>query len=308
MNKIIMTKEFKKVSHLFSTLAFCTTLSVVTAGVWSNLHHSQSSNSSSKAQLKLQDELVLHLLEEELHHKVRQSLPSVQTMLGQLSTVSTAPVSTPSKVSTAMKVTDVADEKNFFIYHTHNRENWSTVPKATITLLGKTLAMQLEQNGIGTVTSNVDYASTVASYKWASSYRYSRVTVKEAMNKYPKLNYFIDIHRDSQTHGYTTAQLKGENYAQVFFIIGRENPHWQANEYFAKRIHNFLQKKYPGISRGIWGKTAQNGNGEYNQSLSPNSILIEVGGIDNTMEESNRTIAALAEAFTQIYTEDQGVK
>lgn len=96
----------------------------------------------------------------------------------------------------------------------------------------------------------------------------------------------IDIHRDSQRHGKTTALINGKNYAQVYFILGHANKNWKQNEAFANKIHQLLEKNYPGISRGIWGKSSGNGNnGEYNQTLSPNSVLIEVGGIDNSADE-----------------------
>ena len=47
-------------------------------------------------------------------------------------------------------------------------------------------------------------------------------------------------------------------------------------------------------------KGFQTGNGVYNQDLSGQAILIEVGGVDNTEEELNRSIDALAKAFGSI--------
>jgi stage II sporulation protein P len=88
--------------------------------------------------------------------------------------------------------------------------------------------------------------------------------------------------------------INGKDYAQVYFIIGHGNKNWRENEAFANKIHAKLEKEYPGISRGIWGKSSANGNGEYNQSLSPNSFLIEIGGVDNTLQESYRTADILA--------------
>lgn len=45
------------------------------------------------------------------------------------------------------------------------------------------------------------------------------------------------------------------------------------------------------------------GNAEYNQSLATDSALIEIGGIENTLEESYRTVDALAEVVSEIYFE-----
>ncbi|MNP38900.1 Stage II sporulation protein P (SpoIIP) [compost metagenome] len=91
----------------------------------------------------------------------------------------------------------------------------------------------------------------------------------------------------------------------MYFIIGHENKNWRQNEAYANSIHKRLEKVYPGISRGIWGKTADQGNGEYNQSLSPNSIVIEIGGIDSTMEELERTSRVLADIVADVYFADQ---
>src|SRR5690606_32859169 len=149
--------------------------------------------------------------------------------------------------------------------------------------------------------SNVDYMTAIEDYRWELSYKYSKNTVVEAMSRHEGLTYLFDIHRDSQPRGYTTATIDGKAYAQVYFIIGKGNPDWRENESFAARIHGRLEERYPGISRGIWGKDASSGNGEYNQSLSPNSLVIEIGGIENTLEECYRTADALAEIIAELY-------
>jgi stage II sporulation protein P len=198
-----------------------------------------------------------------------------------------------------------------FIYHSHNRESWipelktdtndPTSPTINVTLLGKRLALKLKSEGIGAVDSSVDYASAIKNYNWALSYKYSKKTVIDALSSNKDLKFLFDIHRDSQRRKYTTATINGKDYAQVFFIIGHANPNWRKNEAFANEIHEALEKKYPGISRGVWGKTTANGNGEYNQSLAPDSVLIEIGGVDNTLEESYRTVDALAGVIAKLY-------
>jgi stage II sporulation protein P len=206
-----------------------------------------------------------------------------------------------------------------FIYHSHNRESW--VPELegvkhpneaydeeiNITLLGKRLAKRLEEEGIGTKVSDKDYPSAIRDFNYNHSYSYSLKTVQEAAITYPELQYYFDIHRDSQKRGLTTATIGGVDYAQVYFIIGKQNPNWQQNEAFAQRIHDKLEELYPGLSRGILGKNAQTGNGEYNQHISPNAILIEVGGPENTLEESYRTIDVLAEVLSELFWEAEKV-
>lgn len=209
---------------------------------------------------------------------------------------------------------DSTDDQLVFIYHSHNRESWfpvvggksddPTSTKQNITLVGKRMADKLEELGIGAADSDFDYPTMIKNYKWVQSYKYSRQIVKEALSANKQLKYIFDIHRDSQKRKYTTTTINGKDYAQVFFIIGQENPNWRENEKLATQIQKALEAKYPGISRGIWGKTSKEGNGEYNQSLSTGSLLMEIGGVDNTLEESYRTADAVAEVVAELYWGD----
>lgn len=206
-------------------------------------------------------------------------------------------------------------KKVVFIYHSHNRESYYPELKAgnkdansdtvNVTLVGKRLAKQLESLGLGAVQSSKDYSATVKGYNWNYSYKYSLQTVRSALATNKDLKFFFDIHRDSQRRKKTTATIKGKDYAQVYFIIGHRNPDWRENEAFANSIHERLEKEYPGLSRGVWGKTAANGNGEYNQSIAPDSVLIEIGGVDNTLEECYRTADVLAKEIAEIYWDQQ---
>lgn len=210
----------------------------------------------------------------------------------------------------------VSKKKAVFIYHSHNRESFFPELKDTkyaeddnknITLVGLRLADKLKELGIGAVHSNKDYASTTKNYNWSYSYKYSEQTVQEAVAANPDLQFFFDIHRDSQKRKKTTVSIKGVDYAQVFFIIGQRNPHWDQNYEFAKKIRDRLEEGHPGITRGVWNKSVSSGHGEYNQSISPNSVLIEIGGVDNTFEEAYRTADVLAKVIADLYWDAEKV-
>lgn len=223
-----------------------------------------------------------------------------------------APTATPSpEPSPAKKTTD--GRKVVMIYHSHNRESFlpelkgikdpdsAFDSKTNVTLVGKRLADKLEDLGVGAVDYNSDYSSTEKGYNFAYSYKYSQKTVKEAFVSHPDLQFVFDIHRDSLNREKTTTTIGGKDYAQVYFIIGQKNPDWRKNEKFASQIQERLEKSMPGISRGIWGKTPNEGNAEYNQSQSPNSVLIEIGGPYNTLEECYRTADVLAAQIADMY-------
>jgi stage II sporulation protein P len=221
----------------------------------------------------------------------------------------------PDTVSPSSGVHTTGGRKVVFVYHSHNRESWfpelkpgtkePNSGKINVTLVGKRLANQLEAKGVGATHSSRDYAATQQGYNWNFSYKYSQQTVRTALADNHNLKFFFDIHRDSQRRSKTTATIKGKDYAQLYFIIGHRNPNWKDNEAFASQIHGTLEKEYPGLSRGIWGKTAANGNGEYNQSISPDSVLIEIGGVDNTLQECYRTADVLADVIADLYWQNQ---
>jgi stage II sporulation protein P len=208
--------------------------------------------------------------------------------------------------------------KVFFIYNTHNRESWvHAVPEAraknnpdlamdskkNVTLVSRRLAQTLEKNGIGSSVGTTDFTGRLINRgaPYALSYAESLKAVKAVMAQNRDLDYFIDIHRDSLRRKSTTVALDGKSYAQIHFVVGMRNKNWEKNQQFALKVHNVVEKKYPGLSKGIFGK--KGGNGEYNQSVSPNAILVEVGGVDNTLEECYRTADVLAEAIAEVYWE-----
>lgn len=210
-----------------------------------------------------------------------------------------------------------AGRKVVFVYHSHPRESWVPELKVSnaneaedsqknVTLVGKRLTDKLEEQGIGSVHSGVDYPTNVPGYNWNYSYKYSLQTVKEAFTQNKDIAFLFDIHRDSAARDITTASIGGTDYARVYFIVGKKNERWEQNEAFARKIHNKLEAEYPGLSRGIWDK-GSGGHAEYNQSVSPNSILIEVGGPYNSLEESYRTADILAKTISGLYWEAEKV-
>ncbi len=216
--------------------------------------------------------------------------------------------------------TPVDRNSEVLIYHSHAREAFnplvgtastnptSAIPTKNIMQVGSFIANELKSKGVSAIHLQDDFPSYMKDYSHKYSYKYSRQSVKAALAQNTKLTYLLDIHRDSKRHKKTTIEINGISYAQLYFIIGQENKNWRQNEAYANSIKKLLEKSYPGIIRGIWGKTAEQGNGEYNQSLSPNSILIEMGGVDSTKEELQHTARVLADAISDVYFADQKAK
>ncbi|GBG06499.1 hypothetical protein PAT3040_01026 [Paenibacillus agaridevorans] len=202
-------------------------------------------------------------------------------------------------------------DSRVYIYHTHNRESWKNVARSTaggayddkevnITLVGKHMASTLKQRGIPTISENADIAARLTEQKlnYSQSYAESGKAVANAISSHASLSYFLDIHRDADLPRSTTAVTIGKKtYARVMFVIGMANPNYKENKKLADALHTLLNKKYPGLSRGVLLKGSSNGNGEYNQSVSSGSLLLEFGGVNNTLQENLSTAEAFAEVF-----------
>lgn len=210
------------------------------------------------------------------------------------------------------------DKYTVFIYHTHNRESFyphirgekgETSPfhkDINITLVGQRFAEKLKEKGIGVIVDTTDIGAILGerNLHYGHSYSVSREVVQEAMATNQDLRYFIDFHRDAARRQTTTTTINGETYAKIFFVLGESHPHYSRNEQFAMDFNRRIKEKYPNLTRGIVRKSKQDGNGVYNQDLSPNSILIEIGGPENTLDELYRTADLLAEIFAEYYWED----
>ncbi|PLS01210.1 stage II sporulation protein P [Neobacillus cucumis] len=208
-----------------------------------------------------------------------------------------------------------------YVYFTHNRESYLPYLKGVtdpdlayhsqinVTKIGDQLKRSLADRGIGSFIDKTDIQASLneKGWKFPKSYDESRSVVQTAMANNHDLHYFIDIHRDSQRKDKTTVTINGKSYAKVAFIIGGKNPNYEKNAKFATELHNRLQKKYKGLSRGVIIKNAAGSNSIYNQNLSENAILIEFGGVDNTFDELNRSADALADVFSDFYWQAEKV-
>jgi stage II sporulation protein P len=218
-------------------------------------------------------------------------------------------------------VLTTGDRKVVYIYFSHNRESYlphlkgETDPdrayhsKFNVTNIGDKLKVALEANGVGAEVSKTDVMGNLNKKKlgFGQAYQESRPMVQTAMAQNRDLQYFIDIHRDSKRKKDTTATIKGKSYARLAFVIGAEHSNYEQNLELASKLHQQLNKKYPGISRAVIEKSGKDTNGKFNQDLSGKAILIEFGGVDNTFEELYRSAEALADVFSGYYWQAEKV-
>lgn len=214
----------------------------------------------------------------------------------------------------------VPEEASVLIYHTHTWEAFlpnlsgATKPNEAVSHdetknivnVGTMLKEELFKYNIQTqhVKDNVATELKEKNWSYPDSYKASREIATAALAKNDKVEYILDIHRDSVDKEITTTTINGEPYARLFFIVGKENKFYEENLQYVTELNKKLNTEYPSISRGVFQKSKAQGNGLYNQDLSEKALLIEIGGYANNNEEIRNTVKAFAKVFSEMYEGD----
>ncbi|HHX16992.1 MAG TPA: hypothetical protein GX725_03700 [Mollicutes bacterium] len=199
------------------------------------------------------------------------------------------------------------DNPRVYIYNSHQLENYNDKNleiyniTPNVMMASYMLKEKLNDLGIGAIVNEFNLAEFIRINNWqhGDSYKASRIFTLDAKNKYNTLEYYIDIHRDAIKHDAGTIKINNKDYARTLFVVGLENPNYKSNLELANTLHAKINKLYPGLSRGVIKKQGKGVDGVYNQDISPKSMLLEVGGYENSIEEVMNTI----EAFSKILFE-----
>ena len=198
-----------------------------------------------------------------------------------------------------------------YLYNTHQSEEYKPSTYAefsinpTVIMNNYILEDIFNKNGYKTIVEENSISDILNNNNWnySNSYKASRILLEKSIITYPTLKYFIDIHRDSLPRDKTTITIDDKEYAKVLFIVGLENNNYQSNLELTEKINNKLNELYPNLSKGIYKKSGPGVNGVYNQDFSSNTILIEIGGYENTTNEVLNTSIAFSKAFMEVINE-----
>ena len=199
------------------------------------------------------------------------------------------------------------------LYFTHSHEAFEPITKAkngkimvshqseNIMKIGEKLKAQLVFNGVETDVLPIDNAREMSKngVLFSRAYKAIRPHIEKRI-KEVKYDLIIDLHRDSIGPDRTTIVQGGEKYAKVAFVIGTEHPNFTRNEAMAKHLKNEMELLVPGITRSLIKKGGHGVDGKYNQDLHSSLILVELGGIGNSEDELNRTVAVIAKAAASV--------
>lgn len=196
-----------------------------------------------------------------------------------------------------------SDAPQVLIMHTHATEDYrmseglwiapgdtarSTDSSRNMCAVGRVITDTLNAAGIRTLHDETlnDYPS------YTGSYANSRAVVQRYLEQYPSIRVVLDVHRDAieNDSGARTAPvctIGGRQSAQVMIICGCDNgttvtlPEWRQNLRFAAAWESAMEGLYPGLTRPVLFSYRF-----YNQDLTTGSLLIEVGGHGNNLNEA----------------------
>ena len=203
--------------------------------------------------------------------------------------------------SFAAQLTD--DGPQVLIVHSHGSEAY-TMPAGqeytptgsfrtdndacNVVRVGDEIAAALSERGISVLHDRTLH--DVPDYN--DAYPHSLASVEDYMEKYPSLVFVLDVHRDAieTENGSRMAPVctvNGRQAAQVMIICGCDNgttvslPNYRLNLRFAAAWETAMEGLYPGFTRPVLFSYRF-----YNQDLTPGSLLIEIGGHGNNLNEA----------------------
>lgn len=176
------------------------------------------------------------------------------------------------------------------IYHTHSGESYVPTEgesmvegRGGVYGVGATIKSVLSEFGIEGIQSDAIHNPSGS----ASMYIQSRRTAMELVKA--GADALFDVHRDTAPIREYAKTVEGKEVAKALLVLGRQNPNIKANEELVFKFRDKASELYPGLIRGVF--YAQ---GMYNQDLSPQSFLIEVGTAGNTRAEAEAGAALFA--------------
>lgn len=200
-----------------------------------------------------------------------------------------------------------------YIYNSHQTESYSkTYLEAynitpNVLMASYLLKEKLDKLNVPTIVeeSNISEFLRINNWVYKDSYKASRFYLLDTMNKYPSVRLFIDLHRDSLSKSKSTVNINGKECAKIMFVVGKEHENYNKNLELANNLNDRITAQYPSLSRGISLKSGSGVNGIYNQDLSSNIILLELGGNENNITEVLNTIDIISNIIKEYIDENR---
>ncbi len=208
------------------------------------------------------------------------------------------------KLNETLQLENTEGKPLVLIYHTHTTETYQLLDRGfyaegflsrsadenlNMIRVGKAVKDELEKLGYGVIHDTAVYDNP-----YTGAYYRSMDAAELWLEKYPSIQITIDLHRDAIQNDEgvktkPTAVINGKKAAQIMIISGCQEegngitdlPDWEKNLTFALKLQESMETMYPGLTRPVYFCARS-----YNMSLTPCSLLVEVGTDANTLDEA----------------------
>lgn len=188
------------------------------------------------------------------------------------------------------------------IYHTHTHESYAEVGGSSedenfsIVGVGDVLAKELEEGyGISVV-----HDKTIHDTSYNECYNRSGETVQKYLDQYGDFKLIIDLHRDSTDNkAAVTANVDNKDLAKIMFVTTTNSTRYEKNRQAVDSLLSIGNNLFPSIIRSTPIYEYDLGIRAFNQSLSDNSVLVEMGSYCNSAQEAKLTAKYLARMIAE---------
>ncbi len=198
---------------------------------------------------------------------------------------------------------DKTDKPQVLILHTHATEAFELKEKNYYSNKAPSHSLNSKITVIGIsdqIVNGLQESKIVAIHdktihddpSYNGAYDRSNKTIRNHLEKNPSIKVVLDIHRDGIQNDNNeriapVTKIEGRKAAQIMIIAGCDNgtmryPNYEQNLAFACFLQRQLELDYPKITRPLLFKYKH-----YNQSLTPGTLLIEIGSNSNSVDEAN---------------------
>lgn len=209
-------------------------------------------------------------------------------------------------------------DSKILIYHTHTNESYlsdikdlknmgipsrSSNENINVIRVGKELKNNLLEQNLGVVHDTKYHNLPSDRGAYAKSYN----TVQEHLKKEPNIGITLDIHRDGISDKKKlriVTNVSNKNMAKIMFVVGTnstglKHDNWKENLKFALKLQEKLAQYDESIVKPIF--ISKN---RYNQNLTNASLIVEIGGDGNTIDESIESAKFLSRAITEVVNDN----
>ena len=202
----------------------------------------------------------------------------------------------------SLKKTLDSSKPEIFIYHTHTMEHYAESEEGqtenkdvNVVGVGEILTKELEEGyGISVVHDKTNY--TLPDYPTA--YDRSRDGLKKYLSEFGDFKLTIDLHRDGvDNKELVTTNLNGQSLAKFLFVTSENVPTYEVNKKTIDELYNIGKNLFQELIKET--RPFEYGINGFNQDLTENSMLLEIGAHTNTAQEAKLTAKYIARIIAE---------